>query len=302
MVWRGWSASGGFARDDRHFVFVAGNLADLPHVIDLMTGAEVVATSTQIPPIAPVSIGIDAVLNGWAVFRAQWNTYGLLLWTLDWQGRVSRFGPDMPMYVDDYLQGFDPAGTKAIWSRQTNGGGGQPATYLGAFEFDLATSTSTSWTGSDFSCFGRPGQIAFKIAASEVQSCACGGSTCTTIATLPAPPEVGWIPYLLVSSDRRTVVVITTGSLSRIPNSYPEVLCLRAGGEVIARVPWGLVTLDDTGQLLLIRPWAGARRRPDRDRESRRGDPHLAPSRAERHDHLRVIATSAGDPNCVSSA
>ena len=98
----------GFSRDDRHFVFFPGGGATaLPHIIDLVTGTETTSTSTQIPLQLAVTFSLDAVVNDWAVFRANWNSYGQLLWAVDWQGTVTRFGADMPMYVDEYAQQFD---------------------------------------------------------------------------------------------------------------------------------------------------------------------------------------------------
>jgi hypothetical protein len=262
VVWQGFATEAGFARDDRHFVFLPGTASELPHVIDLATGAKIASTSTQIPPDhTGVSLGINAVLNDRAVIRASWDSYGELFWAVDWQGRVTKLGADMPMYVSEYLRGFDPTGARAILSRQHNGGDGR-TDYLGDFEIDLGTNTVTPWSGPEFSCFGRPGEAAFKIDSGAVHACSCSDGTCRALATLPPVPTTpgvltGWSPRLLVSADRRTVVVTYEWISQIAPGSFPEILCLRASGEVITRLPWGLAELDDTGQLLLIRPFGG---------------------------------------------
>jgi hypothetical protein len=262
VVWQGFASEAGFARDDRHFVFLPGTASELPHVLDLATGAKIASTSTQIPPDhTGVSLGINAVLNDRAFIRASWDSYGELFWAVDWQGRVTKLGADMPMYVSEYLRGFDRTGARAILSRQHNGGDGR-TDYLGDFEIDLGTNVVTPWSGPEFSCFGRPGEVAFKIEAGAVRACACSDGTCRALATLPTVPTTpgvlaGWSPRLLVSADRRTVVVTYEWQSQIAPGSFPEILCLRASGEVIARLPWGLAELDDTGQMLLIRPWGG---------------------------------------------
>ena len=153
------------------------------------------------------------------------------------------------------------------------------------------TTARTTWDGADFSCFRRPSEVAFKIVGSALQSCACGDNTCTTIATLPAVPQSGWLPRLLVSADRRTVVVGYDWGLNSLPTSYPEIVALRANGDVIGRFSFGFAELDDTGQLLLIRPWLpGGRDASAWNREPGRGNGHLARSAANSGNPLRVIA------------
>jgi hypothetical protein len=156
----------------------------------------------------------------------------------------------MPMGVSETLQAFDPSGTKAVWSRAGNGTGTAPAD-PGPFEIDLGTNASTAWSGPDFSCFGRPGQIAFRITGNAVQSCNCGDGTCREIAALPVLARE-WVPRLRVSVDRRTVVVTYEWMSAMAPTNPPEILCLRASGEVITRVPWGMADVDETGQMLLV--------------------------------------------------
>jgi hypothetical protein len=251
MVWQGSAWLSGFSPDDRRLVyFPSGTSYKLPNVVDLQTGAEIAATSALITSPAITTFQLLAVLDQRAVISTSWQNYGMLLWTVDWQGRVAPFKSDMPMFVSETLQAFDPAGTKAAWSRTGNGTGGASGD-LGAFEIDLATNASTSWSGPDFSCFGRPGQIAFRIAGNAVQSCNCGDGTCRDIATLPVLPR-DWVPRLRVSADRRTVVVIYEWQSAMAPTNPPEILCLRASGEVIARVPWGMADMDETGQMLLV--------------------------------------------------
>jgi hypothetical protein len=251
IVWQGRSGWFGFARDERHFVYFPPGTSRLPTVVDLATGAEVASTSTLIPPDI-TTFGLLAVLDGRAVISAGWQNHGTLLWTVDWQGQVTPFRSDIPMHVSESLQRFHPTGTKAVWSRGMDGTGSPPSAELGAYEIDLATNASMPWSGPDYSCFGRPGEIAFKLAGNMVQSCACGDGTCRDIAAVPAVSDARWTPRLYVSANRRTVVVGFEWISAQAPVNPPEVLCLRASGEVITRLPWGMVKLDDTGQLLLI--------------------------------------------------
>jgi hypothetical protein len=95
----------------------------------------------------------------------------------------------------------------------------------------------------------------FRIVGSAVQSCSCGDGTCHAIATLPVVSEGGWSPRLLVSDDRQAIVVAYDWPLNRQPTSYPDLVALRASGDVIARIPFGFAQLDATGTLLLTIPF-----------------------------------------------
>jgi hypothetical protein len=239
-------------------VFVPGNStsASLPHILDLAGGSDVASTSTQIPTTG-VSLFLYAVVNDGAVFGTSWGDYNALLWTVDWRGTITHVGPDLPKSSIETLHAVNPAGTKALWSRQMYGTNPPPPEM---FELDFASHGVTTWSGPDSSCFGRPEEVAFKIALTSVQSCACATGVCKTIATLPAMTDPGWIPSLLVTADRKTLVVTYQWPLNRGPASYPEILCFRASGELITRVPYGMARLDDTGQLMLVTPWPVARR------------------------------------------
>ena len=251
IVWQGSVGLSGYSPDDRHFVyFTPGTPYRLPSVVDLTTGAEIASTTTLIPSGDILALQLLAVLDQRAVINLSWQTYPDLLWTVDWQGKVTPFKSDVPMQVIETFRGVDPTGTKAVWSR--TGTGGSSGADLGAFEIDLATNASTTWSGPDYSCFGRPGDIFFKIAANDVQSCACGDGACRTIATFPAVSDSRWHPRLHVSADRQTVVVGFDWNSQQVVVNPPEILCLRASGEVNMRLPWGRVTLDETGQLLLL--------------------------------------------------
>jgi len=250
-VWQGSAVTAGFTPDDRHFVYLPGNVTALPRVLDLVQGAETASTSSQIPLLSGLTLGLYGVVNDWAVLGTQWNGYGLLLWAVDWQGSVTRFGSDMPMAVDETLHGFDPGAAKAVFSRQANGSDGQPTSYLGGFAFDFAAKASTPWNGIDFTCFGRPSEVAFRIVGSTVQSCSCADSTCQAIATLPALTE-SWVPVLLVSDDRQTIVVDYQWPFQRAPTSFPDILALRASGQMIARLSFGFAQMDNTGRLLVL--------------------------------------------------
>ena len=180
IVWQGSAGTSGFTSDDRRFVYFPSGISHLPFVVDPATGAEIDSTSTLIPSPDITTFELLAVLDTRAVFTASWLTYGVL-WTVDWQGKVTPFESDVPMQINDILQGFDPAGTKAVWSRQGIGTG----TNLGALEIDLASNGVTPWNGPDFSCFGRPGEVFFKIVANDVQSCACDGRNLSDHRHLP---------------------------------------------------------------------------------------------------------------------
>ena len=118
--------------------------------------------------------------------------YGRLLWSMDWQAKITRFGARMPEYTDEYFLGFDPTETKAIWQSQTNGNDGQPIVYVGAYQIDFGSMIVGPFSGPS-ECFGQPSLSTYKVDSGNVQVCPCSGAACTTIATLP-PLESGFFP------------------------------------------------------------------------------------------------------------
>ena len=249
-----------FARDDSHFFYLPTNGLQPPvRVVDLATQTDIIPSLRQ--PVFMTQPGVTVTLVATTRDRAVIQTdgvnqFGRLLWSMDWAANITRFGSDMPTYNDEYLQTFDPSGGKATWSRQTNGLDGKPIVYAGAFEVDFASMAAGAWSGTDFACYGRPtDDLSYKLTAGgdAVQACACGSGTCTTIATLPAVSDAGWSPRLIVSANRKVVVVGYDWPLNRLPASFPQVTCLSATGQLLASLPAGTPMVDDTGQLVLLR-------------------------------------------------
>jgi hypothetical protein len=257
-VWRAEIVQSGFARDDSHFFYVPVEPNPPVRVLNLANGNDLIPSLRQ--PVFTtqpgVSLSLVATAGDRAVIQSDGvNEFGRLLWSMDWQVNINRIGTDMPTYTDEYLQGFDPSGEKLVWSRQTNGLDGKPVSYVGAYEVDFAAMTAAAWTGTDFDCYGRATDTSFRLTpgGGAVQACACGSGTCTTIATLPAVDDAGWTPQLIVSANRKVVVVGYAWPLNRLPFSFPEVQCLSATGQLLASLPAGTPMVDDTGQLVLLR-------------------------------------------------
>ena len=115
--------------------------------------------------------------------------------------------------------------------------------------------TAGAGSGTDFACYGQASGVSYKLApgGGAVQACACGSGSCTTIATLPPLDDGGWLPQLIVNANRSVVVVEYVWPLNRLPFSFPEVKCLSATGQLLASLPAGTPTVDDSGQLVLLR-------------------------------------------------
>jgi hypothetical protein len=56
------------------------------------------------------------------------------------------------------------------------------------------------------------------------------------------------------------VVVTYDWPFSRTPVASPNILCFSPTGQPLASAPYGTALLDETGQLLLIRPSLGMQR------------------------------------------
>jgi hypothetical protein len=257
--------SAAFARDDSRFVYVPQpyDLTRPVRVLDPMAGAEVGPAPGTEPwvsvPNMPQTF-LQATVNSRAVLLVSGQAPdGRLLYSIDWLGNVLGFASlELPRYSDEYLLAFDPAGTKVMWSRQSINGGSSPVS--GSFQLDFTNPPATPWTGGDATCFGRPTAVAFKLAGTSLQSCACSDGACTTIAAVPPVPDAGWLPRVLTNRSGSVVVVTNDWPLSRTPVSYPNTLCFSPTGQPLASAPYGSPIIDETGQLVLIRPSLGTQR------------------------------------------
>jgi len=261
IVWQRDVKSAGFARDDSRFIYSPTDFGSPVRVLNPATGAEVAPTPGQPPWATPPNIPyayVQGTLSNRAMLMVSGNSAdGNLLYSIDWQGIVRRFGSEVPRYSNEYLHAVDPGGNKVLWSRDTNGLDGNPATHVGAFELDFASMMEGPWTGTDYSCFGRPAEVFFTLVGSSLQSCACESGTCTPIATLPALPEVGWLPRVVTNVAKTVAVVTYDWPLNRQPTQYPNLRCFAPNGQLLATVPFGSPEIDETGQLVLLHPSLG---------------------------------------------
>jgi hypothetical protein len=256
-----------FARDDSRFVYAPHpyDMATPVRVLDPRTSAEVVPAPGSHPwfavPNMPQTF-VQGTVNDRAVllFSGQ-ATEGRLLYSIDWQGNFLNFAaPEMPSYAADNLLAVDPPGNKVMWSRQSIDGPTRPNRYAGSFQLDFTGPPATAWTGGDAACFGRPTAVSFKVIGTSLQRCACSDGTCTTIAAVPAAPDTGWVPLVLTNRRGSVVVVTYDWPSSGTPAGSPNIFCFSPTGQPLASAPYGAALLDETAQLLLIRPTLGVPR------------------------------------------
>jgi hypothetical protein len=252
LVWEGDISNGAITRDDSRFVFVPADYSAPVVIVELATGVSTTPTPQQVPfTMNPgVSLGVEAAVSDHAVIGG-YGTSGGELWSVDWQGNGRSFDvPPERSYI--FLQRFDAIGSRVLWSRQTNDiSPTTPSRILGPYATDLASMTTSSWTGPDYTCFDQPNQIYFRIESGALRSCACSDGACTTIATVPV--VTNWYPRLTWSRDRSVVMVNYDYSLSSTPTMFPSTLCFTARGELLATIVEGWAELDQTGQVVLNR-------------------------------------------------
>lgn len=256
VVWQGGPiAQVIFPRDGEPLVYVPFDRAMPIRLVDLATATDSAPALTQ--PVFALQPGVWVTLVASTGARMVLQTdgvgrYGRLLWSMDWQARITRFGATMPEYTDEYFLGFDPTETKAVWQSQTNGNDGQPIVYVGAYQIDFASGLVGPFSGTT-ECFGRPSQSTFKIDSGAVQSCPCSGAACSTIATLPAL-ENGWTPSIQRSADGNALLITYGWARNAAPRApFPDIKCFSASGAVLATLPYGTATMDPTGQIVLYR-------------------------------------------------
>jgi hypothetical protein len=258
LVWQGGPvAQIMFPREGEPLVYVPYDRVTPVRLVDLAAGTDVAPALTQ--PVFAIQPGVWVTLIASTGARMVILTdgvgrYGRLLWSMDWQAKITRFGAQMPEYTDEYFLGFDATGTKAVWQSQTNGNDGQPIVYAGAYQIDFASMIAGPFSGP-FECFEDPSRSTFKIDAGALQTCPCGGAACTTIATLPAL-ENGWFPNVQASADGKTLITYAWGR-NAAPKIFPDIKCFSASGAVLATLPYGTASMDPTGQILLYREAAG---------------------------------------------
>ena len=253
VVWQGLVAQAAFARDDQHFSYIPSSMTPPIRLRDLASGADTTPASTQ-PPLnaPPVSLTLVASTADRVVVSSGGGPVGYRLWFMNWQTAISPFATDTPSFTDEVLGGLDPSGTRALWSRQTNGYDGNPVAFVGAYEIDFSTTASQSVPVNGLDCYGRPASsFAYQVVAGAVQRCTCGDGACTTIATVPANPDM-WTPRIVASANGASLVVVYDWPLNRLPTTFPDMPWLSSAGTLIATLPNGSVTIDDSGRLVLI--------------------------------------------------
>ena len=262
VLWQKTVAAAVFAAGDERLVFVPPyDGTSTVRIKNLTTGDEIAPAGSQEPFASDpdIAISLEAALGERVVLQAAGTVLqSRLLYSMDWQGNIARFGSQTPRFTDEYLHAVDPSGQRVLWSSQANGRDGMSAMHIGTYEMSLVGTAIAPWDGTDEACFGRPTEKTFKLSGTALQSCNCSDGTCATIATLPASPS-GWTTTLITNADRRTVLVRPDWLLgSSVPAPRPDILCYNAAGALLATIPWGGAELDDTGQIVLVRGAVGS--------------------------------------------
>jgi hypothetical protein len=243
-----YPSSAAFSPDDRHFVYVPFWCEEALRVVSLPGGqtASVPTAALSCPGLAQNTPILGGLLTDGAIVsdRPAPSSNGHRLWFVDWQGTVTPFdGSGAPSAADAGLVQIHPGGSRALWSRNTNG-------VVETFEFDSATRQSQPFVQAQPECYGRATATRFALQGQSIIACPCASDACTPIATLPTLPEP-YSPALVPSPDQRFVAVRYDWYLDRLPLSEAQALLFDARGTLLITLPNGAIAFDRTSGLAM---------------------------------------------------